>query len=278
MDAQKILDRAASYKKRVHRLSLNLRLRTPAEARRFIRDQGIVLWHERAELPCVLDAILGRIASAQERLRGKPKENCVQWRRQLLKDLDFLECNFFRNFSTVVHQDLWSYLAVCSRANRDRSQDDGVFSRDARRILSYLAAEGACRMDLLRRALKYQSAADNREFQRAVRELTSRLILVARHEPDAPANSRVRILDSLENTLPRTNRVRADSLSEKEAVAKLMSATVNSCVLAAENKLKRWFSWSSVDWHEIANLMIRNRECIRVTDRRGAWLVSRKAT
>lgn len=277
MEAQKILAKAESHKRRMHHLSLDLRLRTVTEARRFIREQGVLLWIERAELPCMLDAILGRIANPQERLRGKPRESCSQWRRQLLKDLDLLECSFFRKRCTVIHQDLWPYLAVCSRANRTRSEEDGWLTRDARRVLSFVAAEGPTRTDLLRRALKCHSVVENRAFQRAVRELCDRLVLVAREEQDSPARSRVSVLECLENAIPKPVRARSESFSEKDASAKLMAATVNSCVVVAENKMKRWFPWSQIDAKEILEIMLRNRDCLRVQTRQGGWIVSRKA-
>ena len=277
MEARKILARAESYKRQIHRLSLDLRLQTLAEARRFIREQGVLLWQDRTELPCLLDAILGRIANRQERLRGKPRENCLLWRRQLLTDLEVLECHLFRRRPTVIHQDLWPYLAVCARANRGRLEEDGSLSREARRVLSVVAAEGPTRSDLLRRSLKLHSPTENRGFLKAVRELCDRLVLVSREDQDGNGRRRSSILECLENALPRQMRVRSESLSEKEASSRLMAATLNSCVIVAENNIKRWFPWSRLDAKEILEIMVRNRDCLRIKSGQSAWLVSRKA-
>src|SRR3990172_9068477 len=107
MDIRRVLARAEDWKQRTHRLSLSLRLKSIAEARKFLREHGAVLWSAKAELPNLLDAIIGRVANGQERVYGKPAGSCYQWRWQLLKDPEFLECRYFRRMSAGVHIDLW---------------------------------------------------------------------------------------------------------------------------------------------------------------------------
>lgn len=194
-----------------------------------------------------------------------------------MSDLEVLECHLFRKRPTVIHQDLWPYLAVCARANRGRIEEDDSLSREAQRVLSFVAAEGPTRSDLLRRSLKLHSAAENRGYQRAVRELCDRLVLVCKEDQDSHGRGRSSVLECLENTLPKQLRSRAESLSEKESSSRLIAATLNSCVVVAENNLKRLFPWSRLDAKEILEIMVRNRDCLRIKCGQSAWLVSRKA-
>src|SRR5262249_39495205 len=106
MQPKTILAKAEAWKRKAHRLSLDLRLRSVSDARKFVREQAVVLWNAKAELPNLADAIIGRVANSAERVHGRPAETCTQWRGQILQDSEFLECNFFRNLSTVLHQDL----------------------------------------------------------------------------------------------------------------------------------------------------------------------------
>jgi hypothetical protein len=115
---------------------------------------------------------------------------------------------------------------------------------------------------------------EGRTFQRAVRELSERLVTVTKEDD---AGSRVAVLECLESALPRTLKTRSESVSEKEACARLMAATMNSCVMTHEVNLKRWFPWCRLDSREILDMMVRNRDCVRVQTQEGAWVVSRKA-
>src|ERR1041384_5322494 len=108
----KILAKAELWKRKSHRLSLDLRLKSVADARRFLHDDSIVLWNAKAELPNLLDAMAGQVTNGKQRKSGKNASRCDQWRKELIHDSDFVECPFFRNLSTVLHQDLWPYATV----------------------------------------------------------------------------------------------------------------------------------------------------------------------
>src|SRR3972149_7317467 len=142
MDPRRILAKAETWKRRAHRLSLDLRLRSVTDAKKFLREHGVALWNDRGELPNILDALIGRIANGRERVRGKAAENCFAWRGQLLQDPEFLECPFFNRQPTVVYQELWPYFTVVARLNRGRAEPEPLVSRDARKVLNFVAREG----------------------------------------------------------------------------------------------------------------------------------------
>jgi hypothetical protein len=274
MDTEKIFTRAETWKKKAHCLSMDLRLRSLTDARKFVKEHSIVLWDAKAELPNLLDAILGRIANGKERELGKAAENCKLWREQLLSEPDFVECRFFRRYSTAIHQDLWPFITVFARLNREKVEEGDLLSRDAKKILNYLKREGPTAKQQVRKALKYTSTRDARLFQKAKMELHSYLILAIRSE--SSKREQGPILDLWENSMPRPVRTSADKITEMEAGAKLLSAALNSSILSCEKQLPKWFTWAngeSVDW---AESLLASRIFMRVARRGDNWIIPRK--
>jgi hypothetical protein len=274
MNAEKIFTRAETWKKKAHCLSVNLRLRSLAEARKFVKENSIVLWDAKAELPNLLDAILGRIANGKEREEGKAAENCKLWRQQLLCEPEFLECRFFRKYSTAIHQDLWPFITVFARLNREKVEEGDLLSRDAKKILNYLKREGPTPKNQVRKALKYTSTRDTRLFQKAKMELHSYLILAIRNE--SARTEEGPILDLWENSMPRTVKTAADKITEAEAGAKLLSASLNSSVLTCEKQLPRWFTWANGESSDWAESLMATRTFMRIIRRGDNWIIPRK--
>ena len=275
METSKILSRAEAWKRKTHRLSLDLRVRSLPEARRFIREQSAVLWNTRAELPNLVDAIIGRIANGKERTQGKPVESCLLWREQLLRDPEFLECHFFRKQSTVLHQDVWPYATVFAKLNRKRATEDRLVSKEAKKILTYLNNEGPARTDHLCRALKLNSVAEKRSFQRAGQELQDLLILLAKEGQDTETRKKVEVLDFWENCVPKTQVNRAEYISVKDAEMKLLSTALHSSVLTLEKNIPRWFEWCHQNCSEALEKLIERKEFLRVKQGKTSWIVSR---
>lgn len=274
MDTEKIFTRAETWKKKAHCLSMDLRLRSLTDARKFLKEHSIVLWDAKAELPNLLDAILGRIANGKERELGKAAENCKLWREQLLSEPDFVECRFFRKYSTAIHQDLWPFITVFARLNREKVEEGDLLSRDAKKILNYLKREGPTPKQQVRKALKYTSTRDARLFQKAKMELHSYLILAIRSE--SSKREQGPILDLWENSMPRPVRTSADKITEMEAGAKLLSAALNSSILSCEKQLPKWFTWAngeSVGW---AESLLASKIFMRVARRGDNWIIPRK--
>lgn len=276
MNSERIFAKAEAYKRRAHRLTLSLKIKSLPEARKFLREQGVVLWSAKSELPNFLDAILGRIANGRERVYGNPAENCFRWRGLLMPDPELLECRFFRKRATVVHQDLWAHLTTFSRLNRKAAEQDGVASRDAKRIMAYLRGEGPTRSDHLRRALKYHSVEEGKIFHRAKQELMNQLIVLGREDQNAVKHTHAEILDFWENWMPKPIRSRADQLTEKEARNKLLAATLHTSVLTPESNVRRWFYWCKDGMEESLESLMKTKDFLRLEHRKERWIISRK--
>jgi hypothetical protein len=274
MEPARILAKAEAWKKKAHRLSMELRLKSLAEARRFLREHSVVLWNVKAELPNLLDAILGRIANGKERQQGKPAENCLIWRKQLLDDPDFIDCLLFRKQVTVIHQDLWPSVTVFSRVNENgRSASD--LSRDARKILGYLKKEGPTDVPQIRRNLRYQSGPESRIFKSACSELLSLLLVVAKQGANTEGKPQI-ILDTWENAVPRSVKSAADKLKEDDAGIKLLAATLNSSVLSNEKGVPEWFPWQRGQAKEWLDSLVETRTFVRIKGKSGSWIIPRK--
>jgi hypothetical protein len=270
MDSDKIIARAEAWKKKSHCLSMDLRLRSFNQAKKFVKEHSIVLWTTKAEVPNLLDAILGRIATGKERQQGKASENCNIWRKQLLMDPEFLECKLFRQQFTAVYQDLWPYITVFSKLNSESVEHGAEISRDAKRILNYLNKEGPTESDVVKKALKYSSSSESRQYQKAKTELQSLLILTTREDSDRS------ILCLWQHLVPKSIRSAADKITCAEAGAKLLSATLNCSVLVGEKQLPKLFNWAngeSLDW---AKQLLEGRTFIRVPRKNDNWILPRR--
>jgi hypothetical protein len=250
-------------------------LKTLADARKFLRDHAVVLWNGKAELPNLVDAILGRVAKHPERVRGRVVENCLQWRKDLLQESEFLECLFFEDFPTVLHSDLWSYATVFSRRNFRGGESTPALTREARKILAYLSREGSTRVSELRKALKFSSPQDSRLFHRARKELQKSLIILSRETLETEQKVPVESLDLWENCMPKAVRNRADQISEKDAKLHLLAATLNSCVLCKEKSIRRWFFWCKEEMKDQVETLVQKKSFLRLRHRNESWIVSR---
>jgi hypothetical protein len=270
MDSDKLITRAEAWKKKSHCLSMDLRLRSFNQAKKFVKEHSIVLWTTKAEAPNLLDAILGRIATGKERQQGKASENCDIWRKQLLMDPEFLECKLFRQHFTAVYQDLWPYIMVFSKLNSESGEHGAGISRDAKRILNYLKKEGPTESDLVKKALKYSSASEARQFLKAKSELQSLLILLARE------NSGRSTLCLWEHVVPKPIRSAADKITSAEAGAKLLTAALNCSVLVNEKQVPNLFNWANGESSDWARCLLDSRTFVRVPRRNDSWIVPRR--
>lgn len=271
-----MLARAEAWKKKSHRLSLDLRIKSIQEAKRFLKDHSLVLWEDKAELPNLLDAMLGRIANERERAEGRAAETCHQWRRQLLKDSEVVECRFFRRFSTAIHQDLWPSATLFARRNRELAEEKETVSRDALKIMKYLTQEGAATVGEIRKALRYDSALQARSFHRGKRELQERLIILASEEKSENGRSGGETLTFWSSRMPKQVISRAEQIHEGEARLKLLASALDSCVLSDEKSVRRWFAWDGNDPLESVEELIAKKALVRVNHQKQSWIIPRK--
>lgn len=271
-----MLARAEAWKKKSHRLSLDLRLKSIQEARKFLKEHSLALWNNKAELPNLLDAILGRVANERERTQGRPSETCLQWREKLLEDAELVECRFFRNLSTALHQELWPSATWFARKNGKLAEDGAMLSREAVKIMKFLLREGASSADDLRKALRYDTATLSRSFHRAKRELQQCLIVLVTHETVATGSAGKETLTLWSSRMPRQVLARAEQICENEARLKLLAATLDSCVITDEKSIRRWFGWDNKDPLESVEELIARKTIVRVQHQKRAWLIPRK--
>jgi len=275
MTPERILAKAEAWKRKTHRLSLGLRLKSIAEAGAFLREHSVVLWNAKAELPNLLDAMIGRVANGQERVYGRPAENCYRWREQIMKSSEFLECRFFCKLSTVICMDLWPYLTVFARNNRKKIEEDSR-SKEAKKILVILVREGATRTDVLRKALKYSTPEQGRLFHRAKKDLQNQLVLLGKEDQSSKAHTHAEVLDFWENCIPKGVRTRADQIDKSTAALKLLGVALQSCVLSKEKRISAWFDWTDDGLKELLDKLLQRKDFVRVQHKNESYIVSRK--
>jgi hypothetical protein len=111
------------------------------------------------------------------------------------------------------------------------------------KILEAIETEGSIRTDHLRKKLKLDTKENNSKFHRSLTNLESWALIVGVEDPHPEKHLHANIWQTW-NTRSESVRGRA-SLSYAEALAKLLVKTVDTCVLAREEQLPKWFRWSS---------------------------------
>jgi hypothetical protein len=273
MDPQKILAKAEAWKRKSHRLSLTLRLRSLSEAKKFLREHSVVLWNDKGDIANLLDATIGRIANGRERGKGKAAENCAQLRKQVLQDPEFLDCRFFCAQETALHEDLWPSATVLSRANYARLKDSTKISRDAKRILAFLEKDGPTEVGRLKEVLKLSGNSETRAFNHAKLELQNQLLVIQSLQNSAKEPVQLQLW---EHRMPKPVRSTADQLSEKEASLQLIAASLECSVLSHEKNIPRWFPWPKEDAQQLIDSLIEKKRFVRIIHRNHPYIILKK--
>ena len=188
-----------------------------------------------------------------------------------------MECNFFRKRSTVLHQELWPYATVFAKLNRKKATNDQLISKEARKILTFIQNEGPSQPEQIRRALKFNSVAEKRSFNRAAQELQDLLIVLNREVRDPESRKKTETLDFWENSLPKSQVNKSDHLSASEAEMKLLSVALHGSVLTPEKNISKWFQWCNENCSDALEKLIERKEFLRIKQGKTTWIVSRKA-
>ena len=156
---------------------------------------------------------------------------------------DILATRIFRRTKTFVSDELWSALDSIVKHHQDPAVRRRTFSDLEQKLLEALGAEGSIRTDRLRKKLRLEGKENNSKFHRSLSNLECYALIVGVEDPHPEKHLHANIWQTWDR---RTgNEIKRASLSYPEALAKFLEKTIDACVLARGDQIRKWFRWGA---------------------------------
>ncbi len=247
-----MVKKAEEIRVREHRLRLSLRLKTQEEIYEFIHDGGLVSALGGNELPSFISAILGRpwkpLAKGftgwndwwSIKISG---QSVARVSGAIERREDILAARIFRRTKTFVSDKLWPVLDPIVKHHEELLQRGETLSDLEQRLLKTINEEGSIRTDRLRKKLKLEKKENNSKFHRSLTNLESYAMIIGVEDPHPEKHLHANIWQTWETKT--RGRIDRAGLSYEKALAKLLEKTIDVCVLAPEDQVRKWFRWSA---------------------------------
>lgn len=156
---------------------------------------------------------------------------------------DILVTRIFKRTKTFVSNKIWPIIDSIVGHHQDPAIQRKILSELEVRILESIASEGSIRTDLLRKKLKLDAKEDNSRFHRSLINLESYALIVGVEDPDPEKHLHANVWRTWSNRI--RDGENPASLPYHEALSKLLVKTIDACILAREDRIPRWFRWST---------------------------------
>lgn len=229
---------------RRHRALPGLALRSPAEARAFVREAGIAAQTWDDDLPSLFAAANGSPEKpAAHGFAGWP-EHAWSWPGEIGADGDVLECKVYRKKTAFFAKEIWpALLRALPRPDPRTPLEDEILAR---------LAGGPVRADLLAAEL----GARSKEITRAKRALEERgaIFCAGTTVPTKDGgHTHTALLRLPEHVFDDDAKRAAARMTPLEARARLLTAALDAAVFAPERRVLAWFPLSPDEaWDALA--------------------------
>jgi len=247
-----LIERAKKTREQEHRLKPSLRLKTQDEIYQFIHDRRLVCALGGNELPSFISAILGRPWKPSAKgftgwndwwsikISG---QSMARVSREVEGRTDILATRIFRRTKTFVAKELWPVLDVIVKHHQGPTEKRMILSDLELKMLETIDTQGSIRTDQLRKRLELGAKENNSRFHRSLSNLESYAMIVGVEDPHPERHMHANIWQTWET---RTGKgIGRINISHREALAKLLEKTIDACVLAREDQIRKWFRWNA---------------------------------
>lgn len=171
---------ALAARERWHGRSGRPALKSPTQAIAFVRERRLVHPLIESPLPNLVDPIIGKAASAEEREESPARTTLDGWMDEIRSSPDLLETRLCFERPTLVQADLWSCLLPLSRQRREAAKQRGVLSPEGREAMEIVER----REEIDKKRLAQLLDMNDEEITLLVQELEARLLLHVADELD----------------------------------------------------------------------------------------------
>ncbi len=249
--------REARYRRR-----MNLRVKTPDEAVRWIGDVGFAFLFpiQGVEMPSLWDAIAGRVKEVSGEHHGYEIERTWGWKDSLMDKRRWYYGKLVRAKATIVALDFLPYFYALTENFGDYAHDyleayrDGLLSAEAKTIYEVLLDRGPLDTVRLRKEAHMAADASKTRFERALRELQTDLKVLPVGIAEAGAWRYAFVYEVLPRWLPDVPRA-AQSISRADARRAILLRYMQNVVFSELPVAARVFGWSRADAQKTAETL-----------------------
>jgi len=237
-----------AYRAKTYRLRPALKLKSAAEAVKFVNQRGFVyFWPIKGvELPSLWVAVAGNrpVADAHD----DPGHVTWRWKDSMLGARQWHYAKLLRGKATIVSLKTLPYFYALSENYGDREQDylqqyaEGRLTQEAKVIFETLLHKGALDTVTLRREARMTSPESNARFERALTELQTGLKILPIGVAEAGAWRYAFIYELVDRYFPDLAE-QARDIGRAEARAHLIDLYLRSVGAATEKQIAQLFHW-----------------------------------
>jgi len=173
---------------------------------------------------------------------------------------DILATKIFRRTKTFVANELWPILDIIVKHHQEPAEKRKILSDMELNLLETIETEASIRTDQLRKKLRLGAKENNSRFHRSLSNLESYAMIVGVEDPHPEKHLHANVWQTWDT---RTGEgIDRTGLSYREALAELLERTIDACVLAREDQMRKWFRWS-VDMEAAKRESLKNGGIIK---------------
>lgn len=232
---------ALAARERWHGRSGRPALKSSTQAVAFVRERRLVHASVRSPLPNLIDPVVGRSCSDEDRTTGQPALTLRGWRKEIDAAPDILEARLCFERPTLISSELWPALITVALPREIAAEDGGLISEEAVEALEILDRKGSVPSDRLRQMLGLEEKA----FDRVHAELESQLLVLSRGALDEDDQPIVR-LERFSRWADRAMPKRAE-LEVGRAWTFLFIAALRSAVVLWPEEIDGLFPWTRAE-------------------------------
>lgn len=217
-------------------------LKSATQAIAFVRERHLVHADANTALPNLIDPLVGRSCSDEERFEGPLAATLKSWTPELRSAPDLLEARLCFDRPTWISSDLWPCLSVVAAPREREARKGGVLSPEAQEALEILDRRGSVATDRLARLLDLSE----KEFAPIQGELESRLAVLASADVDED-DEPITVLEPTSHWSERALSSRGAELELQRAWTFLFIAALRASVVLWPEEVEALYPWSDAE-------------------------------
>jgi hypothetical protein len=250
----------------------DLRLRTPGEARRFVRRVGYCLFWptEGIELPNLLHAIAGNARPLAAGYNDSSIGRSWTWKDEALDKRWWYYGKLLRRRATLVSLGLLPAFYALSENYGDPEDylieyREGRLSAEAKGVYEALLTEGPLDTIRLRQAARLTAPNAKSRFDRALVDLQAGLKVLPVGVAEAGAWNYAFVYDLVDRWYPDLDS-KARALSTRDARQAILAKLLENLIVASPGVIRRALGWTPSEIERTVDLLVERRKAARVVD------------
>ncbi len=233
---------ALAARERWHGRSGRPALKSATQAIAFTRERNLVHPVVQSALPNLLDPLIGRSCTDQERATGPLASTLGAWMPEIMRAPDLLVARLCFEQPTLVRAELWPSMSSVTAPREEEARSGGLLTREAEEALEILDRRGEVTADRLARLLDLSAE----EFAKVQGELESRLVVLSRPDVDED-DQPVSVLEPIGRWAERALGPRRFEVDLQRAWTFLFIAALRAAVVLWPEEIEALYPWTAAE-------------------------------